>query len=324
MHDLIKKGLNKFYFINSYSNFSYMKIIFIILFLFLSKMSFSQSQYDWIYLDTTIIKYDNSFDTEDFINIMLDDTSFYKSFKNLFLFEHKSTTNIKVYSKDDLVKSSLLRKANHYHISDTSWISIGINKHNGKYYNRKGENNYYTGSMFDKVFFPKDSFYYPDNLAYNPYEQKEWNSKTEKHYEQLKRFVFAPGTEVEGVPLIGDKLNIFSPEMRNKYNFIIKLENYKGISCYSFTCSVKENLDEDDVVITYLKSYFDRETFSVLNRDYHIKHNTVLFDFDIFISVDLIKDMNMNYLPTKIIYKGWWKVPLKKAEIMDVKMINVY
>lgn len=273
-----------------------------------------------IELDAVEIDASNGFSSEDFIEMMKNDTSFYKSFKNTWVIPHQSNTFIQVYDKEDETKATCRRKSSHHHYQDSSWVVIKNETVTGKYY-KKGEPKYYTSQMFDQVFFPKDTIYYPSSKVEKPYTQNEdWSSRSEKHYEQLKTFIFSPGSNIEGVPFIGKKMEIFSKEMRPLYRFEYSTEVYNGIECYVFECHPKKDTAPDDIVITHLKSYFDKSTFSLVYRDYNIKHETILFDFDIriIVKIDKVGDL---YLPASLNYQGWWKLPFKKPEIMSFEMI---
>lgn len=283
-----------------------------------------QDYYDWVKLDTLVLKVNKDFSTEDFIKLVQKDTTFYKAFKNLSYFPHKTNTEIDVLDTENKEKAKVSRESTHYHKNDSTWVVINAEQVKGKYYKKNGSNKYYTGEMFDRVFFKTDTVYYPNNFVSNTYEQKEWSSRSEKHYEQLKKFVFAPGGEVKGVPIIGNKLEIFSPKMRQYYDFKISVVDYQGTSCYKFTCRKKKEVKEEKVVIQFLHSYFDRKTMSVIGRDYLIKHNTALFDFEIFISVKMKRDKDNNYLPIELKYTGWWKLPFKASEVLTVEMINKF
>lgn len=292
--------------------------------IFCLRTSFCQDYYEWVKLDTLVLKVNKEFSTEDFIKLVQSDTTFYKAFKNLSYFPHQSNTTINVLNTENKEKAKVVRQAQHFNGNDSSWVEIKSEKTEGKYYKRNGKNKYYTGAMFDKVFFNTDTVYYPNNFVKTNYEQKDWDSRSDKHYEQLKKFVFSPGGEVKGVPMIGKKLEIFSPKLRPYYDYTISVIDYQGSSCYKFTCRKKKEVKEEKVVIQFLHSYFDRKTMSVIGRDYLIKHNTALFDFEIFISVKMNRDNQDNYLPVKLIYKGWWRLPLKQAEVLEVEMNNKF
>ena len=300
------------------------KYISILLLVLSSVKAHAQDIYEWIELDTLVLKVNKDFNTEDFIGLVQKDSTFYKAFKNLSYFPHTSTTTINVLNTENKEKAKVKRESDHFHRNDSSWTVIKSDAVTGKYYKKNGSNKYYTGAMFDKVFFETDTNYMPNNYVSSNYEQKKWDNRSDKHYEQLKRFVFSPGGEVKGVPIIGKKLEIFSPKLRPYYDYKISLVNFQGSSCYKFTCRKKEYVKDDKVVIQFLHSYFDRKTMSVIGRDYLIKHNTALFDFEIFISVKMKRDKQNNYLPTKMVYNGWWKLPLKSAEVLEVNMSNDY
>ena len=300
------------------------KYVFILLFMFSVVKSYTQDIYEWVELDTLVLKVNKDFNTEDFIDLVQKDSTFYKAFRNLSYFPHSTKTNINVLNTENKEKAKVIRESNHFHKNDSSWTVIKSDEVSGKYYKKNGKNKYYTGAMFDKVFFETDTNYMPNNFVASNYEQKKWDNRSDKHYEQLKRFIFSPGGEVKGVPIISKKLKIFSPKLRPYYDYKIAVVNYQETSCYMFTCRKKAEVKDDKVVVQFLHSYFDRKTMSVIGRDYLIKHNTVLFDFEIFISVKMKRDKQNNYLPIKMVYNGWWKLPLKPAEVLEVKMENNY
>ena len=118
------------------------------------------------------------------------------------------------------------------------------------------------------------------------------------------------------MPLIGKKMAIFDPKMSPFYDFTVSNKKYKDLTdCYVFSAIVKPEFVEktSKTVITSLNTYFDKETFQVIARDYHLKSNTTLFDFDVTMNIELTK-LGNDYVPVLIQYLGNWDIPLHKPE----------
>jgi hypothetical protein len=270
-------------------------------------------------IDTVSVKV-KGFTPEDFIRSTKKDTSFYRAFKNLKIYNHLESSTILILTKESsdenkIEKASLKRQTNHHNAENKSWITLTNESVKGKYYKRNGDHRFFTSEMFDKIFFSKDTVFASNTVA-SPYIQRKPadRSKKEKYYEQLKTFMFSPGTGVNGVPIIGDKLNIFSEKMRPYYDFTIEKVSYEdSIPCYLFICRRKTKIKENMVVIQYLKTYYDRRTMNIIARKYRIKDKNILFDFDIKMAVYLQK-IGDEYFPSVIKYMGNWDVPFKKRE----------
>ena len=290
-------------------------VLIIVLTIIFKSESLSQIPYDVYTIDTVALKVRSGFTPEDFIKSTKKDTSFYRAFKNLRVFPHIEESKIWVLDKDADEKANLKRSSKHFNKNNYGWIKILSEKTEGKFYKKDGSHNYFTAEMFDKVFFPTDTFFASNTLE-NPYRQKKpkERSKTEKYYEQLKTFMFSPGTGVDGVPLIGNKLDIFSPEMRKFYDFTVTKVNYlDSIPCYLFACKRKKEYSESKVVIQNLETFYDRRTMNIIARKYQLKDTNPLVTFDIKMDIRLIKIKN-EYFPKLIRYDGFWDVPLKKRE----------
>lgn len=261
------------------------------------------------------------FTAEDFIRSTQKDTSFYRAFKNLKIFPHQEKSAVKVFKKNGEGKASLLRKSTHHNENSLAWIVINNEKTTGKFYNRKGEHNYFTGEMFDRVFFFKDTVF-ASNIVENPYQQQQpvEKGKIEKYYEQLKAFMFSPGKKVDNVPFIGYKLDIYGEKMRPYYDYTLEKVYYQdSIPCYLFSTKRKTDVKERKVVIQYLDTYYDRRTMKVIARKYHIKDSNLAFSFDIKMEVHL-QLIAEEYFPSLILYKGEWDIPFKKPERLGFKI----
>jgi hypothetical protein len=138
----------------------------------------------------------------------------------------------------------------------------------------------------------------------------------EGHVGELKKLIFAPGTRSD-VPFIGDKTEIFSEDMRDRYNFFIKSAHYAdSIDAYVFEARLKADYLEpknNKTVIKELITYFAKEDFQVLARSYRLAHYKTFYSFDIEMEIALSKIAGQ-YFPVKINYVGFWNVPTKKRE----------
>ena len=295
--------------------------------LFISILSFGISAaqqdiaIDTAHFDTVGIRITSGFTVKDFIRMNKQDTSFYRAFKNLKLYPHKSVNEVTIFNRKWEQIGKMNRTAMHLSNGKQGWIEIKEESTDGKFYNRKGEHKYLTGEMYDKVFFEKGKFRVGNKVdsAYIQQEAENRN-KTDKYYEQLKTFMFSPGLGVDGVPFIGHKLNIFEGEMTKYYDYSLEKKMFRdSISCYKFTVQIKEGVKQEKVVITNLTTFYDRRTMKVIARSYKLKQTIAIFSFDIQMFILLGLKFN-EYLPLEIKYNGQWDIPFKKPERIAFKM----
>lgn len=261
---------------------------------------------------------DDIFDVEAFVGRVRQDTTFYKAFLNLKYFPHDVEGKVVVYQKDESERGMMLRDAVQ-HLDEMEYMRVEILKEvsNGKIKKRNGEWRYFTAEMYDEVFFPKE----PEKVSnvIDRFEQElSGGSRIDKHKGQLKRMMFNPGSEIDNVPFIGDKLAIFDDHMVPFYDYSIFSTTYAGESCIAFSCFTKEGMKEE-TVIQDLTSYFDPNTMEVLAREYRLAHKTLLFTFDISIKVLNMKQGGW-LLPQKVEYDGYWNVPFRKPEIIQFEL----
>ena len=91
-----------------------------------------------------------------------------------------------------------------------------------------------------------------------------------------------------------------------------------------FNVSVKENLKEKDkkkALIRSIVSYFDKENFNVIYREYKFKYNHTLFslDMDVIVNMDYV---NSKHVPIDIFSKGFWNVVFFKPERAEFRQFN--
>ena len=262
-------------------------------------------------------------DTEDLIKQVTEDSTFYQAFLNLKYYPHDMEGKVRAFYKDESERGSMDRIAKRIVTdSDMMWVEVVSEITNGKIRKRNGDWKYLTVDMYDDVFFSTQKEKVSKNIGKMDQELVS-GSKLEKHKAQLKKMLFNPGSPIDNVPFIGDKMAIFSDEMVPYYDYSIYAQNWHdSVPCLVFTCFTKPGM-EDETVIRNMISFFHRDTKEVIAREYRLAHNTIFFDFDISIKVEnnLISG---ELVPVTIEYDGFWDIPFKKPEIIrfDLKCTN--
>lgn len=253
------------------------------------------------------------FNVDDFIELVRKDDSFFKAFHNLRFVDATFQNDIRLFDKKGKVKASY--RSNSVQTSDGRCREMQNfdEQVSGNYFKRKKKYRYYTATLYDRVFFTNGRVCEnPDATTW-----QEGKSGIEKHISELKKLIFSPGEKAD-VPLIGNKTAIFEPKMRQYYDYSISSKKYvNGADCYVFTAKVKdefENKKEGKTIIKYLETYFEKETFQVLARNYQLAASTTFYDFDVTMRVKLTK-VGEKYFPETVEYDGQWDIPFKKPEI---------
>lgn len=259
------------------------------------------------------------FSVADFIELVKTDTSFYYAFKNLHNYPYHLAGNLAVVDKNNNQTATLSRKAIQYVVNRKKWMVITDEKVTGKIYKRNGSYNYYTAELFDHIFFPLDTTTVQHDISkYKNQLQGTDNNTT--NTDKLKVLIFNPGATVKGVPLVGNKLNIFDADMQQHYNYNISTAKYNdSLICYVFTCKAKEDEKGNtygNAVIKELVSYFDKKTFNVIARKYVLNYRSLAFDFDVTINIKL-QSINTTLVPVSIAYTGFWNIAFKKKEAVN-------
>ncbi len=270
-----------------------------------------------IFLDSFVVTASRSgFNTDDFIEMVQTDKSFYQGFHNIRGLNYKAINNIRFFDKKGKQKASYLSTTQQYSDGDCRTMEVLDEEVSGKFYKRKKKYRYYTAKMYDKIFFTKGRVC--ESKVKEPKKQKG----IEKHIAELKKLIFQPGEKAD-VPLVGKKTALFSPKLAKYYNYSITSESYNNaIDCYVFTAEVKpkyQKKKEGKTVIKFLQTYFDKNTFEVIARNYQLFYKSSVVDFDVNMNVKLKRHRGL-YVPEHIKYKGSWNVPIKKKEIAEFEM----
>ncbi|MBC7948105.1 MAG: hypothetical protein H7Y42_09525, partial [Chitinophagaceae bacterium] len=137
-----------------------------------------------------------------------------------------------------------------------------------------------------------------------------------KSKEQLKTLFFNPGKKIPGIPFIGNKINIFDPDVAIFYDFTIDQADYEGESCYIFSIKTKEDLPESDkanIVIDNMITWFNAKTMEVMARNYDMSYKAGVYDFNVHMEVKLVK-FGTYLVPRLLRYNGNWDVMFKRRE----------
>jgi hypothetical protein len=263
------------------------------------------------------------FDIGDFVNMVKSDTSFLRGFRSLRNTHHLVEGNMSIYGKKDKVKATRYRKAIQVTKDNRRWIAMLEEKVTGDFYNRKEEPETYTAELFDDIFF------YKDTLPVLPPSQSisaATGTNNSGNISKLKKLVFNPGAEIDGVPVVGKRMAIFDDDMVKYYDYAITSKTYNDtVNCYVFSCIAKPDAG-DYPVLKYMNTWFDRMTLNIVYRDYHYLYRGLLFDFNVTMRVTMNYDQGILY-PSIIEYTGFWDVPLHKKEKvefnLDFKLLKI-
>ncbi len=273
----------------------------------------------FIYLDSiTITASRSGFDSEEFIEMVQADSSFYRAFRNLRFVNYTAENDIQFYDKKDQPAASYRSKTTQQVQQEAQLtcrtMRIESEQIEGKYYKKSRKPRYYTTKMYERLFFTKEKTCEASIDA--PASEDEPDGKIAKYVAQLKKLIFQPGEKVD-IPIIGNKTAIFDEKMAEYYDYSIESKIYKnGIDCYVFGLTVKpeyQSKKTDKTVVKFLETYFEKKTFQVIARNYRVAYYGALFDFDVTMNVEL-KKLEDNYFPEFISYDGFWKVPTQKLE----------
>jgi len=270
----------------------------------------------FVYLDSVVVRASrNGFDIGDFIKMVKNDNSFYKAFKNLRFAEYDFDNKLVFFDKKKRKKAGYTSSNHQYYRNRCRWMEVKSTKESHKYMDSKGRYNFYTAKLYDRLFYTHGKVCNQDTSHILKLDIYRAN-RLEKYVLELKKLIFSPGKKTN-IPFIGSKMEIFSKKMRKYYNFSITQENYNdSIPCYVFTAYLKPNLtisQADNTVLKYLKTYFAKKSLQIIRREYHLKYETLAYNFNVKMSIKLQKKFG-KYYPKNIKYDGTWHILFKKRE----------
>ena len=260
-----------------------------------------------ILIDEVIIKSsDKGFDIKDFIERIKNDTTFYKAFRSMHLVTYNAENDIKVFEKKSTkVKASLYSETKQIYRNGCRTMNVLEERVTGNFYNKKKEYNYYTAQMYASLFFTKGTVCGENNIVKGRLDGEDTKGGSlEKNKARLKQLMFNPGSKISGIPFMGNKSAIFDPDVAKMYNFRLAVEDKNGTPCYMFDATPKKEY-AGDVVYKQFRTWFRQSDYSIVARDYALSYNTMAYDFDVVIHVDL-RQVGEKLLPSYISYRGNW------------------
>jgi hypothetical protein len=258
----------------------------------------------------------NNFDYKAILEKIKQDTSFYKAFKTLRIIGYSSFNHIEIYDKNFKIVASLDSRTRQNKIGPCRTMDVLDEKIFGNLRDHKGEYNYVTPSLYASLFFTKGQICGETNIVKGK-KRTIQGSGIEKAKEQLKMLFFNPGEKIPGIPMIGNKLDLYDDNAHKLYTYRLDYVDYHGKLAYVFEIKPKEDLGffaKDRVVIDQMITWFNPATLEVLGRNYSLSYKAGVYDFNVQMEVEMTYTPNGLLVPKILRYKGDWDVIFKKRE----------
>lgn len=241
-----------------------------------------------------------------------EDTSFYKAFKTLHVIGYVADNNIQMKDKKGNTKATYQSKIKQIRANGCRSMEVLSQRTTGDMLDKNGKFNYMTGQMFAGLFLTAGKVCGESNIVGNSQFDLSGKSGIEKHKEQLKMLFFNPGRKIPGIPFIGNKLDLYDGDAREKYNYRLDTVNFFGHATYRFAITPKPGAS--GIVIDNMTTWFDTESMDVLGRTYAMSYHAGLYGFDVKMNVRLANIKGV-LVPIDMQYDGNWSVVLKGREI---------
>ena len=250
-----------------------------------------------------------------FLQRIKTDTTFYKAFRNLRVLGFTSYNDIRMQNKRGKTVAALQSKTVQLVRDGCRTMQVLEEKSTGDMY-KGGELNYYTAEMYAGLFFTRGKVCGETNIIKGVELSLRNKKGLQKHKEQLKMLFFNPGKKISGIPLMGDKLDIFDPRLAKHYNYTIDIVNLNGVSCYLFDIKRKDDLnvfEKNSIVFNNITTWFNTKTMEIVARNYDLSYSAGVYDFDVQMEVEMTH-FNGLLVPQTLRYNGDWDVAVKKRE----------
>lgn len=258
----------------------------------------------------------NNFDVARFLQLIKNDTTFYKAFRTLHILGFTSLNDIRMMDKNKNVKASLQSKTIQHVANGCRSMETLQETTTGDMYDANKNFNYYTAELYASLFFTKQQVCGEDNIVKGVEHSTKSKSGIEKHKEQLKMLFFDPGKKIPGIPFIGNKINIFDPDVAKNYDLSVDTSDYNGQDCYVFLIKAKSDLtsaEKDNIVIDNVTTWFNSKTMEIVGRNYDISYDAGVYDFDVHMEVQMTH-FGSYLVPRTLYYNGTWDMVFKKRE----------
>ena len=251
-----------------------------------------------------------------FLQLIKNDTTFYKAFKNLRVLGFTSLNDIRMKDKKNTIIATLESKTRQNRINGCRTMDVLEEKSSGNIYDKKNQWNYYTAELYAGLFFTQGKVCGETNIVAGIERNVQNKKGLDKHKEQLKMMFFNPGKRIPGIPFIGDKLDIFDADVAQYYDFTIDMGDYNGQQCYIFSIKTRNDLtssEKNKIVFDNITTWFNSKTMEIVARNYDLSYDAAVYDFDVHMEVQMTRFGNF-LVPQTIRYTGNWDVAFKKRE----------
>ncbi len=257
----------------------------------------------------------NNFDYKAILQRIKEDTSFYKAFKTLRTIGYSSYNYIQMRDKNDKVIATLNSKTRQNKVGGCRTMDVLEENVSGNMKDANGEYNYTTPALYASLFFTKGSICGETNIVKGKVRTVS-GSGLSKAKDQLKMLFFNPGKKIPGIPLIGNKLDLYDESAHELYDYKLDYVDYHGQLVYMFEVKPKDDLgffSKNNVVVDQMTTWFNPKTLEVLGRNYALSYNAGAYDFNVQMEVEMTY-FNGQLVPKILRYKGNWDVVFKKRE----------
>jgi hypothetical protein len=257
----------------------------------------------------------NNFDYKAILQRIKEDTSFYKAFKTLRTIGYSSYNYIQMRDKNDKVIATLNSKTRQNKVGGCRTMDVLEENVSGNLKDANGEYNYTTPALYASLFFTKGSICGESNIVKGKVRTVS-GSGLSKAKDQLKMLFFNPGKKIPGIPLIGNKLDLYDESAHELYDYKLDYVDYHGQLVYMFEVKPKDDLgffSKNNVVVDQMTTWFNPKTLEVLGRNYALSYNAGAYDFNVQMEVEMTY-FNGQLVPKILRYNGNWDVVFKKRE----------
>lgn len=151
----------------------------------------------------------NNLDVTKFLELIKNDTTFYKAFRTLHVLGFTSLNDIRMKDKNGNVKASLQSRTVQHVANGCRTMETAEETTTGDMYNASRNFNYYTAELYASLFFTKEKICGENNIVKGVEHTTKSKSGIEKHKEQLKMLFLIPGKKFQAFLLSGIR-SIFS------------------------------------------------------------------------------------------------------------------
>jgi len=257
----------------------------------------------------------NNFDYKAILQRIKEDTSFYKAFKTLRTIGYSSYNYIQMRDKNEKVIATLNSKTRQNKIGGCRTMDVLEENVSGNMKDANGDYNYTTPALYASLFFTKGTICGETNIVKGKVRTVS-GSGLSKAKDQLKMLFFNPGKKIPGIPLIGNKLDLYDESAHELYDYKLDYVDYHGQLVYMFEVKPKDDLgffSKNNVVVDQMTTWFNPKTLEVLGRNYALSYNAGAYDFNVQMEVEMTY-FNGQLVPKILRYKGNWDVIFKKRE----------